>query len=346
MKAKMRVGLGVSLALVLAGGGLTAACGADPDPNFQGTIHLASAEEGTPWTTSPIGFEDQVVGIMDASDWEVTYPIPADATEGWVFVSAQGEEADPTGWNAKSALALTPGGILLPNVSLTNQITAGGGTPNGINAVKAAGGEYSLGIAFTKSNGVNLVPDSLYYGHITVTAGSGAWTFTELEGGQNPVGADGEATQSLTAQVTEPLVDGLLSLVAPASGTSVIANPTMVNNRSTSTGSLGSFQIQDARALSAPGWTLTTTSVAAFVSGTNTVAAANLGLSPKNVSGVAATLGAAQSAGSAVYPSLFAQQTAGTSGTTVLDADLTFVAPEGTPAGTYTSTLTMTLVSK
>jgi len=131
----------------------------------------------------------------------------------------------------------------------------------------------------------------------------------------------------------------------PASSTSTLGNATIVNGKSQSTGTLGDFQIQDGRTASKPGWELTTTSVGNFTFGSTTIDKQQLGLAPRNVSGVAATLAAAQVAGSATYPSLFASLPAGTAGSSTLNADLTFVAPEGSPAGTYTSTLTLTLVS-
>jgi len=338
-------------AFALIGVGLSSAAAIDPvtDPNFQATFHIADAATAEPVTGS-IGFEQLVVGILDLSDYNITYPIPAGATAGWVFVSPQGSESTPSAWNAKSFQGLTPGGLLLPNVSLTNQVTAGGGTPNGINAVKAAGGNYSIGLAFTKDNGINLIPNSLYFGHIAVTSGTGAWTYTETSGGSTPTptpSAPGTATQNLAADVTVPaVVDGLLALAAPASTTSTIGGATIVNGKSTSTGTLGNFQVQDGRAASKPGWTLTTSSVGDFVNGATIIGKQNLGLAPKNVGGAPAVLGAPQVAGSATYPSLLAQMAAGTAGSSTLDADLTFVAPAGSPAGTYTSTLTVTLVSQ
>jgi len=357
MKNTMRVGLVAALALGLAGLGASAASAVDTipaDSYFQGTIYLASAADGTNWTTTPTAFLDQVIAEPAPGDAATKFAIPAGATGAFTFVSPVGSESTPAAWNAKAVLGLTAGGIWLPNVSLTNQTVQGGGTPNGINAVAAAGGNYSLGVAFTTANGLTVVSQGLYYAHITVTAGTGAFTITQVTNGSAPTPTPtptatpaGSATQGLAAQVTVPaVVDGLLSLTAPASTTSTIGNATIVNGSSTSTGALGNFQVQDGRAASKPGWTLTTSNVADFVNGATTIGKKNLGFAPKNVSGVAATLGAAQVAGAAVYPSLFAEMAAGTAGTSTLDADLTFVAPAGSPSGTYTSTLTVTLVSK
>jgi len=164
-------------ALALVGSGLSGAFAAETtNPDFVASPVIASAETAEPVTGS-IGFDQQVVALLDGSDYNVMYPVPAGATGVYTFVSPRGQESNIRAWNAKAVQGLTPGGILLPNVSLGNQATLGDGTPQGILAVRTAGGDYSLGLAFTKDNGVNLIPDSLYFGHITVTAGTGDWTY-------------------------------------------------------------------------------------------------------------------------------------------------------------------------
>jgi len=360
MKKTLRAGLGSALAIALAGLGASAAQAADtitPDAYYAGTVYLVDGVSLNA-ATQPLAYDAGVNAIPAVGDIVNKFPIPAGATEAWGFIAPLGMESQASKWNAKAFVALTPGGVWLPDMTPQNQITLGLGSPSGTNAVKAAGGDYSLGLAFTTNSGVTVVKE--YYGHIHITAGTGAYTFTTTCNGTlgdcglatptptpTPTPTAGSATQGLSAQVTVPaVVDGLLSLTAPASTTSTIGNATIVNGSSTSTGTLGNFQVQDGRAASKPGWTLTTSNVADFVNGTTTIGKQNLGFAPKNVSGVAATLGAAQVAGTAVYPSLFAQMAAGTAGTSTLDADLTFVAPAGSPSGTYTSTLTVTLVSK
>ena len=59
------------------------------------------------------------------------------------------------------------------------------------------------------------------------------------------------------------------------------------------------------------------------------------------------TPGTTQVAGSATYAATFAEGAPQNSvGNTVLNAALTFVAPQDKPAGTYHSTMTLTVVSK
>jgi hypothetical protein len=83
-----------------------------------------------------------------------------------------------------------------------------------------------------------------------------------------------------------------------------------------------------------------------------TIGKENLGIAPTVVTGsttaVGVTPGTARTAGTSfaspfTVASAAASQTVGTS---VIGGTLTFVAPVGKPAGTYTSTLTLTLASK
>lgn len=359
MKTTIRAAIGAVLALAAIGAGVSGAAAADtisPSSSFGGTVYLASADDETPITATTLAFNAQIVAQVVKGDANTSFIGPTGTTGAKSFIAEQGKEGDPRYWSASTVQLLVDGNSLEPNLTLSNQVLPGGSLASisGQASVKAAGGSYSVGIAFMKDNYVNVVPGGLFFVHVTIAPG-GSYTFSTVCdgagkgdcGGSTPTPTpSGAATQSLNADVTTPpVVDGLLSLSAPASTTSTIGNAKIVSGKSTATGTLGSFQVQDGRAASKPGWTLTTTSVGNFVNGSTTIDKKYLGLAPKNVGGVAATLGTAQVAGSATYPSLFAKQAAGTAGSTTLDADLTFVAPEGSPAGTYTSTLTVTLVS-
>lgn len=145
--------------------------------------------------------------------------------------------------------------------------------------------------------------------------------------------------------------DGEFSLTDLSDDTVNLSNPAIVDGLSVTSGTLGSFKVTDLRQVSKPGWKLQT-DVTAFTKGTDTIAASALGIDPKVIdqagTGASApTLGAEQVSGSASYPWDFATLAAGGfSGATTYDADLTFTAPAGKPAGTYTSTLTLTLISE
>jgi hypothetical protein len=146
--------------------------------------------------------------------------------------------------------------------------------------------------------------------------------------------------------------DGEFSII-DTSGSNVVnlTNPALVNGASVVSGQLGTFKVTDLRQVSKQGWDLKTT-VSQFVKGTDTIENSALGIAPKIVSqaGTGATaplLGTATVSGSATYPWNFASLAAGSfSGVSVYNADLVFTAPAAKPAGTYTSTLTLTLISK
>ena len=146
--------------------------------------------------------------------------------------------------------------------------------------------------------------------------------------------------------------DGEFSII-DTSGSNVVnlTNPALVNGQSVVSGKLGTFKVTDLRQVSKQGWDLKTT-VTSFVKGTDSIDNSALGITPSSVSNAgsgatAPVLGAATISGSAVYPWTFASLAAGSfSGVSVFNADLVFTAPAAKPAGTYTSTLTLTLISK
>ena len=165
------------------------------------------------------------------------------------------------------------------------------------------------------------------------------------------------AAQSITKQITTEVAsnstpsDGEFSLTNLSGDTVTLDNPTLINGESVSSGALGAFKVTDLRVASTPGWTLQT-DVDDFVMGSTTIDKAQLGIAPKVVDqagtgATAPTMGTTQVSGSASYPWNFAELGAGNySGVTKYDADLTFTAPAGSAAGTYSSTLTLTLTSK
>lgn len=143
--------------------------------------------------------------------------------------------------------------------------------------------------------------------------------------------------------------DGALSLSVPSNASVTFGAATLgLINTSTSTGTLPNITVNDARVSSRPGWSLSA-SVSDFSFSTNTISNAQLGMVLSKVSATAegTQVGATQVAGSAVYPAVIATGTAAYKvGNTVLNGVLTFVAPQEKPAGTYTSTMTLTVVSR
>jgi hypothetical protein len=290
-------------------------------------------------------WDDDAFGSSSKSDLEGKFTCSDDATGVRQFVSPIGSERTKSAWIASSNGAFIAKDsklvqqfpMMIPSYVLGSQAT-----------IKAQGGDFSIGLACLKDNAVNFATSGLWFTTISVTPGTGEWV--AKAGVTPPVVADptmvGEV--AVTAQ-TMSAPEGVLSLSVPTNAATTIGNPAIVNGLSTSTGSLGKFSVTDGRVLAMKGWTLTTT-VADFVGAdaTNKISAAQLGVAPKVVSTSAAGVSTsiAQVAGSAKFPAVFATATAGSAvGTTVLDADLTFVAPADKAAGTYTSKMTLTLTS-
>jgi hypothetical protein len=168
---------------------------------------------------------------------------------------------------------------------------------------------------------------------------------------------DAAISPSISKQINADVIngqtpaDGEFSLTNDSGATVNLTNPTLVNGESVVSGELGKFHVTDLRQVTKPGWNLSTT-VLDFTKGTDTIDKSALGITPKLISNAgtgasAPSLGTAQASKSAVYPWDFAALAAGGfSGVNTYNADLVFTAPAGKPAGTYSSTLTLTLISK
>jgi hypothetical protein len=216
------------------------------------------------------------------------------------------------------------------------------------------GGQYSLGIACTSNGGTTLVSGGAFYRHITVTQGSGdfvAAATADVAAPEEPATTSTTANRNGTVPMTATTIasaDGTLSLTVPADASVTFGTATLVNNKSTSTGTLPQVTVTDERYSSKLGWSLQA-NLTDFVSGSNTIGKNNLAIVPSivtNAGGV--TAASTPLAGSAVaYPYTIADATVNNGvGTSVIGGGLTFAAPIASPAGTYTSTLTLTLVSK
>lgn len=260
-----------------------------------------------------------------------------------------------------------------PSESALNENTA-----NGASATIDAADKVTMTVdASFNGKTVNVFAYSTptFLGRATVTAGSVTVDASVLASGDHKLAitdpdtgdvlgwaaftkATAAVSPSITKQINAEVAalepsDGEFSLINLSGDTVTLANPAIVNGQSVTSGELGSFKVTDLRQVSKPGWTLGT-SVAQFklAGGTDTIENSALGIAPRVVSqagtgATAPTLGDEQTAGSASYPWDFATLNAGAySGVSTYDADLEFLAPVGKPAGTYQSTLTLTLVSK
>jgi len=347
----LKVVLVGAIAASLVGATVSAASAAALPTGSTGPIYLLSPADGTPITPgSTIQWNTEIVaGVSpDGSTGDPTKPNEMiigseDATAAYSFIAPRGQEKVIGAWKAKAVNALYTGSknLWLPNITPINQILGDQG------AAKLAGGQYSLGVAFTKNNGVTIADAGAYFTYIDVVPGTGEYTFETVTSSAPAEPSVGSADINLSA-TTIAAADGTLSLVVPAGAAATIGNPTLVNNLSTSTGVLGDITVKDSRVVTHKGWTLTST-VTDFAAGSATIAASQLTVKPKVVSttAAAASITAAAEGAAATTAKSFAEASdAAQVGDTVLNADLKFVAPASAAAGTYTSKMTLTLASK
>lgn len=349
----------VSLALVAGGSSMAfAAAPAAQDNGSDGPMYLFDTNiELITDADRVIGWEEELIGSAGTSAYDVAQTCPAGTDGAAFFLSPVGSERNVQAWNAYATALFNP----QPVVAGAKEIMASTLTPNtfingNARGAQAAGGNYSLGVACTIYNGVKVV--GAFYRTIQMTPVTGAFTVTPVDSGdvppepEVPVDPSTQGTVALAPTITGA-VNGVLSLNVPVGAAATFGTPSLVNNKSTTTGTLGAITVNDGRVLTVNGWELSA-NVADFVNSadaTNTIGKTQLGFAPTiTAAGTTATgitTAAAQVAGSASYPAMFASAAAGnTVGASVLDAGLTFVAPQAKAAGTYTSTMTLTVVSK
>jgi len=290
------------------------------------------------WAQPTIGGPRKVATVDD----DQIFTGSADAMGVRTFIAPRGQESTISAWVASADGGFMPGtkNVLQPNLAPEQMISGNKA------AVKANGGQFSIGFAYVNNNGLTIASAGVVYHYITVTPGTGAYTFEDPAGTVEPpapVGTTGDVNLEATTIAAQ---DGALSLTVPSATTAVIGDPKLVDQLSTSTGVLGDITVKDARVITHSGWTLTST-VADFVAGGTTIPAAQLTVTPRIVSTTATGITAAAAGAASKTGTPFAAAGAeGRVGDTVLNADLKFVAPASAPAGTYTSKMTLTLVAK
>ena len=317
-----------------------------------GPLHIWNgSSEALVSPATSMAWNADLLASSSSTDIAAVITCPAESTAYRIFVSARGQERTVANWSAYRDGSFNTGkNIEVAQLRPQNLLL---GSP-GQAAVKAAGGDFSLGIACTSNSGVTV--QKAFYRHITVTAGTGAFvaaaTADVVTSTPTPTAtADPTLTGTIAlSATTTAAVNGTLSLSVPASASATFGSPTLVNNKSTTTGTLPNVTVTDDRVVTRQGWTLSA-NVADFVNGGVTIGKANLGIAPSIVTGsttaAGVTAGTATTAGSATYPFTFAEAAANYAvGNSVIGGNLTFVAPQEKAAGTYTSTLTLTLVSK
>ncbi|MFG6504475.1 hypothetical protein [Microbacterium sp. P05] len=342
------------IAVALVGVSVTAAqakaeVGTAPGQSSE-EIYLWDGTEGSetliPDNTGVMQWGQRIYGYPKNTgfdQYDTYFQGPAAATNVSVFLSNRGEERDTSKWISRGPNAFAdPAAKTVLTPMLAPEDTAGTALAN----VKANGGDYSLGIAYTSGAGVTV--EAPTFVHIKVLPG-GNYTYEASNSTIVDPPAEGAQTADININAGVIEGDGALKLTVPT--TSVTLDAPVINaaGLSEANGSITGIQVDDTRKTAdRKGWNLTQ-SVNNFVSGANTIDKKNFGVTPMVINTTqGATPAAPQPAGSAVYPAPFASAEAGTTaGTgTTLSAGLKLIAPAGTPAGTYTSTMTLTLVSK
>ena len=339
MKTKAALAIGVAAALV---SGVAVSASAVESNGSSVALYQfdnETAELMTPGTV--VAWDAGVFGAPNKTNIDDVFVGSEDATGVRTFIAPRGQESNVSAWLASADNAFMPNtkNVLQVNVS-PDQMLLGNKK-----AVRDNGGQYSIGFAFMKNNALTIADAGVVYHYITVTPGTGAYTFEDPAGivEPAPVGTTGDVNLEATTIAAQ---DGALSLTVPSATTAVIGDPKLVNQLSTSTGVLGDITVKDARVLTHSGWTLTST-VADFVAGSSTIPASQLTVTPKIVSTTATGITTAAAGAASKTGTPFAAAGAeGQVGDTVLNADLKFVAPASAPAGTYTSKMTLTLVAK
>lgn len=222
-----------TLALALAGLGLvgigaSAASAVDTipsDPTFGGSGYLYDGNGGAPiapgtvlpWdggATAPIfiGAPNDVLATVGLD------PTTIGATEVYTFMSPQGSEGTMQKWNALSPQGMTANGQLQTDLTPLDLLNQGLNTPSGQAAVKAAGGSYSLGIAYTKNNGVTVL--KTFFVHITVAPG-GNFSYQPVQVASVKTATTTTLSSSATTVDTGQAFT-LTATVAPAAATGTV----------------------------------------------------------------------------------------------------------------------------
>jgi len=169
--------LGVASAVVLAGFAGAASAAGTVTTQANGSygplrVYAADIYQADPATS--YAWTDNVIGSADITGYTaLTCPGTSDGAA--VFIATRGSETSKSAWQAFAATSLTAGAVNQPNLKPAGLTS---GTP-GAGAVKAAGGNFSIGVACTSNAGVTV--DRVYYRYITVTASTGAYTLAATD---------------------------------------------------------------------------------------------------------------------------------------------------------------------
>lgn len=329
---------------------ITYAAGADT-PNF----------EYMNQTTLPTGV-NAVVFTCDPHDADGNY-IDVDGTSIgnskyfvlWLKVDRAAETWSVTTDPRSAALTATTttlaaSGVTVAAATLTATVAPAAAT--GTVQFKQAGVAIGSPVAVangTASYSVSGLSASTTYGFTAEYSGDTTYAASASASTSVTTVAAAADSSNSSVNVTVPTVTpttptGLKISVKPGSTIALTGAATRTQGAAWSaTGSLGNVTVNDDRRVAGAAWTLSGQS-SAFTSGSNTVAASNLGWTPAKVSGVGGTAGAAATGLDSSQPLATGTGTTDANVTTVVSAGLTLAVPADSAAGDYTATLTLTLI--
>lgn len=163
---------GVASAVVLSGFAAAASAAGTTTTQANGSygplnVYLNDVYQSDATTT--FAWTDNLIGSSAINGYSAL-TCPGTSTGAAIFISARGQESTKANWKAFASTSLSSSSVMQPNLKPAGLTS---GTP-GAGAVKAAGGDYSLGVACTSNSGVTV--DRAYYRYISVTASTGAYT--------------------------------------------------------------------------------------------------------------------------------------------------------------------------
>ncbi len=165
-------------------------------------------------------FNGEVYASQSASDVDAFFTCPAEATGAYTFISDRGQERGGlNGWNAVAPQIFPAGSKNLLEVNFTPSANVNPlKLPQA--SIKQIGGQFSLGVACTKNNGVTVV--NAWYRYIDVTPVTGAWTALpngDGSGGSGGGGTGGGGTGGGGDPVDPTLGQGTVGLTLTAATT-------------------------------------------------------------------------------------------------------------------------------
>ncbi|MBU3994834.1 MAG: hypothetical protein KKF42_03500 [Actinobacteria bacterium] len=276
------------------------------------------------------------------------------STETYTFISSAANlrASGTDSWEAWAPGALPEGGIVAPTLTASDQSFGNGSGLSGVFA--DVGGTYYLGVAFTKNNGITV--DSAVYRTMHILSGNrfslGPVEIEPAAGTADQQSADGTGALGAESPMGfEPLnataATETFELIMPAAGT-IDLGEVQRNGSTALPATLGQFTVIADRSVE-PGWELNVL-VSDFVSGEHLIAANALGYSPVSANpplpdGIA--LGSAKAAGSGTFGPISTGAAGSTTSATGVAFNLSFAfaPPVDAAAGTYTSTVSLDLVS-